>query len=293
MSPSEDDAIAAFMRREKIGPEFADTVRRIYHPLAIRIETLARGGKGLVVGICGSQGSGKSTGAAMLQILLREAGLAVATLSIDDLYLSRAERSRLAETVHPLLATRGPPGTHDVALGMHLLDALGKPGVTEIPRFDKARDARADPARWDRFEGPADVILFEGWCVGARPEPPESLAEPVNELERTCDPDGTWRRAVNAALAGPYRALFGRIAFQVFLAAPSFDVVAGWRKEQEEKLRQKNGGGEAMSDAEIDRFVQFYERLTRFMLTDMPDRSDALMRLGPKREILEFDIRLS
>jgi D-glycerate 3-kinase len=293
MSPSEGDTIADFMRREKIGPEFAQTVERVWRPLGVRIQTLARGGKGLVVGICGSQGSGKSTGAAVLQILLRKAGLAVATLSIDDLYLSHAERSHLAETVHPLLATRGPPGTHDVALGAHLLDVLGKPGVIDIPRFDKARDTRADSAQWDRFEGPADVILFEGWCVGARAQPPEGLAEPLNDLERNEDRDGTWRRAVNAALAGPYRALFDRIAFQVFLAAPSFDVVAGWRKEQEAKLRQKSDGGRAMSDAQIDRFVQFYERLTRFMLAEMPDRADALMRLGGKREILEFDIRLS
>jgi D-glycerate 3-kinase len=293
MSFPQGDAIADFMRREKIGPAFARAVQRAWHPLGVRIQALAREEKGLVVGICGSQGSGKSTGAAVLQILLREAGLAVATLSIDDLYLSRAERSRLAETVHPLLATRGPPGTHDVALGVHLLEALGKPGTTAIPRFDKARDARADPEHWDRFEGPADVILFEGWCVGARPEPPESLAEPVNDLERNEDPDGSWRRYVNAALAGPYRALFDPIAFQVFLAAPSFDVVAGWRKEQEEKLRRKSDGGKAMSDAEIDRFVQFYERLTRFMLAEMPDRSDALMRLSPKREILEFDIRVA
>jgi D-glycerate 3-kinase len=292
MSASGKDAIADFMRREGIGPEFAHTVQRVWHPLGVRIQALAEKGQALVVGICGSQGSGKSTGAAVLQILLREAGLAVATLSIDDLYLSRAERAHLAETVHPLLATRGPPGTHDVALGVHLLEALRRPGITAIPRFDKGRDARADPAQWERFEGPADVILFEGWCVGAKAQPPASLAEPLNDLERNQDPDGTWRRAVNAALAGSYRALFAPIAFQAFLAAPSFEVVAGWRKEQEEKLRQKHEGGRAMSDAEIDRFVQFYERLTRFMLAQMPERADALMRLGTRREILEFDIRL-
>ncbi|HEY4276231.1 MAG TPA: hypothetical protein VGM68_12140 [Rhizomicrobium sp.] len=291
MSPSGSDAIADFMRREKIGPEFLGTVQRIWHPLATRIETLARDRTGLVVGICGSQGSGKSTGAAVLQILLRAAGLTVATFSIDDLYLPRADRARLAENIHPLLATRGPPGTHDVALGIRLLDALRAPGVIAIPRFDKAHDTRADPAQWEQFTGPADVILFEGWCVGARPEPAEALAQPINALERTSDPDGVWRRYINEALAGPYRHLFDRIAFQVFLAAPSFEVVAGWRKEQEAKLREKGGGG--MSDADIDNFVQFYERLTRFMLAEMPDRADALVRLGEHREPLEFDIRLA
>ncbi len=285
------DAVAQFMRREKIGPEFIDTVQRIWRPLAVRIETLTRGQAGLVVGICGSQGSGKSTDAAVLQILLREAGLAVATLSIDDLYLSRGERAHLAEEIHPLFATRGPPGTHDVALGERLITSLRGPGVTTIPRFDKARDARADPAQWDRFDGPADVILFEGWCVGARPEPAEALALPINALERSSDPHGIWRRYVNEMLAGPYRHLFDRIAFQIFLAAPSFEVVAGWRKEQEAKLREKGGGAHVLDDEEIDRFVQFYERLTRFMLAEMPGRADALVRLGDHREPLEFDVR--
>lgn len=286
-------AIADFMRREKLGPGFAETVARVYRPLAVRIETLARTHPGLIVGFCGSQGSGKSTGVAVLKILLEVEGLRAATLSIDDLYLSKEDRRKLADTVHPLLATRGPPGTHDVGLGEEVLDALAKPQLTAIPRFDKARDTRADPARWDRFQGPADVSLFEGWCVGARPQPPAALAEPVNRLERDSDPDGRWRVYVNDALAGPYQHLFGRIGFLVFLAAPSFEVVAGWRKEQEAKLRARtDGSSHVMSDQEIDRFVQFYERLTRFMLTEMPSRVDALVRLDEKREPLEMDIHI-
>jgi D-glycerate 3-kinase len=247
----------------------------------------------LIVGICGSQGSGKSTGVALLKILLEANGLRAATLSIDDLYLSKEARQRLAEEVHPLLATRGPPGTHDVALGERVLDGLGKPQAVSIPRFDKARDTRMDPSRWDQFQGPADVILFEGWCVGARPQPPEVLEEPVNALERNSDPDGRWRAYVNDALAGPYQHFFDRIGFLVFLVAPSFEVVAGWRKEQEAKLRARtDGSSHVMSDHEIDRFVQFYERLTRFMLAEMPLRADALVRLGENRQPLEMDIHI-
>ena len=286
-------AIADFMRREKLGPDFAETVAQVYRPLAVRIVTLARTHPGLIVGFCGSQGSGKSTGVAVLKILLEAEGLRAATLSIDDLYLSKGARQELADEVHPLLATRGPPGTHDVALGEGVLDALVKPQATSIPRFDKAHDTRMDPSRWDRFQGPADVILFEGWCVGARPQEPQALAEPINALERNCDPDGRWRRYVNDALAGPYQHLFGRIDFLVFLAAPSFEVVAGWRKEQEAKLRARtDGSSHVMSDQEIDRFVQFYERLTRFMLAEMPSRADALVRLGENRQPLEMDIHI-
>jgi D-glycerate 3-kinase len=293
LSGKTEVAIADFMQREKLDSDFAETVARVYGPLAVQIESLARTNPGSVVGLCGSQGSGKSTGVAVLKILLEAAGLRTAVLSIDDLYLSKEARQKLAEEVHPLLVTRGPPGTHDVALGEQVLDALAKPQMTAIPRFDKARDTRMDASAWDRFEGPADVILFEGWCVGARPEEPEALAQPINDLERKSDPDARWRTYVNDALAGPYQRLFARIGFLAFLAAPSFEVVAGWRKEQEAKLRARTSGSlDTMSDTQIDRFVQFYERLTRFMLAEMPSRADALVRLGEDREPLEMDIHI-
>jgi len=285
-------AIADFMRREQLGSGFADTVERVYRPLAARIGALAAGRPGLVVGICGSQGSGKSTGAALLQILLDEARFKTAVLSIDDLYLPKEDRKKLAEDVDPLLATRGPPGTHDVALGQRLLDELPGPQVTAIPRFDKARDTRADPDEWDHFEGPADIILFEGWCVGARPEPPAALVRPINDLERIFDPNGRWRRYVNNALAGPYQNLFARLSFQILLQAPSFEVVARWRKEQEAKLRARVGDSTGvMTDAQIDRFVQYYERLTRFILAEMPSRADAVVALDANRHVSDFELR--
>ena len=123
-------------------------------------------------------------------------------------------------------------------------------------------------------------------------QPPRALADPINDLERNSDPDGIWRRYVNDALAGPYQKLFGRIAFLAFLKAPSFEVVAGWRKEQEAKLRAKTGAASGvMTDAQIDRFVQFYERLTRFMLVEMPARADALVTLDRDRHPLDLEIR--
>ena len=286
------ESLAEFMQREKLGPEFADTVERIYRPLAIRIRQMKDSRRGCIVGICGSQGSGKSTGAGVLRILLEAAGLQVAVLSIDDLYFPKEAREKLAQDIHPLLGTRGPPGTHDVALGERVLDALLTPQRTAIPRFDKSRDTRADPSQWDQFQGPADVVLFEGWCVGARPQPLEALANPINDLERDSDTDGIWRRYVNDALAGPYQHLFGRIEYLILLKAPSFEVVAGWRKEQEAKLRARAGAAAGvMSDAQIDRFVQLYERLTRYILAEMPSRADAIVRLDPNRQPLDLDIR--
>ena len=243
----------------------------------------AHGDGPLLVGLTGPQGSGKSTLAAQLPDRLAAHGLCAVVLALDDLYLPKAARQRLAREIHPLLATRGVPGTHDVALGVETLASLGRAGHTLIPRFDKGSDNRLPRSEWASFDGPADVIVFEGWCVGARPQPPAALAAPVNALERTRDLDGVWRRYANDALAGPYRALFDPIGFEALLLAPSFDVVLGWREQQEHALIARGGAGQ--SDAELAVFVQYYERLTRWMAAEMPSRADAVAELDPDRNV--------
>lgn len=247
-------------------------------------ERIARGSaRPLVVGICGAQGSGKSTLCGGVAGRLRQAGLAVAVLSLDDLYLTRGERERLARDRHPLFRTRGVPGTHDVALGLAVLDGLGREGEVLIPRFDKAADDRSPPATWERQRGPADIVLFEGWCVGARPQDAHALAEPVNALEAEEDRDGAWRHAFNAALAGEYQRLFARIDMLVLLAAPDFAFVRRWRGEAEAALRAGGSGPATMDDAALDRFVSHYERLTRHILAEMPARADLVIRLDAAR----------
>ncbi len=241
-----------------------------------------------VVGIAGSQGSGKSTLAREIEAALLSRGLRVATLSIDDLYLQRVERERLARDVHPLLAVRGVPGTHDVALGHAVIDACGRPGSVSLPRFAKERDDRLPAEQWNQVEGPLDILLFEGWCVGAVPQDDAALDRPVNIFERKQDADGRWRRWVNQRLAKDYAGLFARIDWQIFLAAPSFDVVAGWRREQEKALRRRlSEAGDStdgtMDDAGIDRFVQYYQRITEHMLADMPGRADLTIELDRQR----------
>lgn len=231
-----------------------------------------------VIGLCGAQGSGKSTLAAALVARLTAEGVPAATLSLDDLYLTRAERLRLAADAHPLFATRGVPGTHDVALGLAAIDALARGEAARLPRFDKARDDRAPEADWPAAPRGCRLLLLEGWCVGARPEPAERLAEPVNALERDEDPDGRWRRAVNAALAGDYQALWARCHAHALLAAPGWAVVAGWRAEAERAL-----GDRAMPPAALARFMQHYERLTRWTLADLPARVDLLVALDACR----------
>jgi D-glycerate 3-kinase len=283
--------LAAYLRDERLPASYLAFVDTVLRPIAGRVAAIDRRGAALVVGITGPQGSGKSAAAGALALLLRDAGFRTAVLSIDDFYLTLSERQKLAADVHPLLITRGVPGTHDVALGLAVIESLGRAGATAVPRFDKARDDRRAPADWDFIAGPVDVIVFEGWCVGARPQPNTALVEPINDLERTRDPDGAWRRYANAALAGPYQALFGQIGFQVLLQPPSFGVVLGWRLEQEHKLRDREGPAAGQSEAEIAVFIQHYERLTRWISTEMPARADAVVQLGAEREVLEIVTR--
>lgn len=256
-----------------LAPRIADALER-------------RPGRLVMVGLSGAQGSGKSTLAAALARHFGQQGIATALLSIDDLYLPRAERHRLAREIHPLFATRGVPGTHDIPLALDLLARLERGEAVRLPRFDKAQDDRMPEALWPESGPGVRLLILEGWCVAARPQPDALLARPVNALERNEDAAGTWRRHVNAAFAGPYQALFARIDLLVLLAAPDFAVVRRWRTQQEEALRATNGDAPGiMTDAEIARFVQFYERLTRHILDEMPGRAAITLQLAPDRSV--------
>lgn len=277
-----DDELADFLKAEALPPAFATTLERVCRPLAAMGAASRHAlGRTAVLGLCGAQGSGKSTIAAATVRLLAAERLNAVALSLDDLYLGREARGWLAGQVHPLLAVRGPPGTHDVALGCAVLDALAGEGEVALPAFDKATDERRPASSFPRVSAPLDVVIFEGWCMGAFPEPDARLARPVNALESAADADGRWRRHVDRQLAGPYQALFGRLDRLVLLAAPGFEVVTAWRIEQEHKLRARTGAG--MTDAEVAHFVQHYERLTRWILDEMPGRADWTVPLAADR----------
>ena len=261
----------------------------MYLPLAGWLaKARARAGRAIVVGVTGGQGSGKSTLCTLLAVVLREAFHAgAACFSLDDLYHTRSERRRLGVEVHPLFATRGPPGTHDAALGLAIIDRLLSQSAgqrTVLPSFDKATDERRPHDAGPVHEGPVDYLLFEGWCVGARAQSAAALRAPANALERDEDAGGRWRGAVNDALAGPYRALFARIDVQIMLRIDGMARVFEWRRLQEEKLRrrvEREGSGGApsrvMNDAELDRFIAHYERITRHLLEEMPGRADIVI----------------
>jgi D-glycerate 3-kinase len=267
--------IAALIEAERLPTDYRAVVDDYWRPLAEKIASHAEAKRPLVVGINGAQGSGKTTLCKFLEPLLAERGLRAVILSLDDLYLSRAERALAAADHHPLFATRGVPGTHDVERGMAILDRLLAGKSVELPVFDKALDEPSAETR--HVEGPVDIVLFEGWCVGAAPQTAADLREPVNALERDEDPDGIWRREVNRRLATDYAELFARIDLLVVLKVPDFESVRAHRRVQEKRL---GWGPAVMGEAALDRFLAHYQRLTEHMFREMPARADILVEIG-------------
>jgi len=243
-----------------------------------------------LVGLGGGQGAGKSTLGRLIAAAGGHFGKRVIVLSIDDFYLTKEERGRLASEVHPLLATRGPPGTHAVDLLRGTIAALRESGPVDVPRFDKGVDTRMG---YETLHGPADLVVLEGWCVGASAATGAfaatgasaatgSLERPVNALEREEDPDGRWRAYVEASLQGLYAGLDEDLEALVFLKVPGLDAVRRWRLQQEGERPPE----QRLTAAEVDRFVQHYERITRRMLAVLPSRTDvAVVELDDEHRV--------
>lgn len=240
-----------------------------------------------LVGLSGLQGSGKSTLARQLAALANESGVVTQILSLDDFYLGRRARTRLACEVHPLLATRGVPGTHDIALLTRTLRDLthaSERTPARIPRFDKGLDTRLPPSRWWRVARRPQLILLEGWCVGVPAQLEDALARPVNSLEREEDRDGRWRRWVNTQLADTYARLWRRLDAVVLIEAPDFSVVARWRDEQE-RTQRKRRAPHALDAAALARFLQHFERVSRHSLRALPAHADLRLLLRADRRV--------
>jgi D-glycerate 3-kinase len=240
-----------------------------------------------LIGLSGLQGSGKSTFARQLATRANTRDARVEILSLDDFYLGCRARAVLARSVHPLLAARGVPGTHDIGLLVRTLRDLARASERKpalVPRFDKGRDTRVAPSRWRRVTRPPRLILLEGWCVGVPAQSAHALVRPLNALERDEDRDGRWRRWVNAQLADAYARLWNRIDTLVVLQAPGFALVSEWRDEQERALRDRRAP-RAMDGANLARFLLHYERLSRHALRELPARADVRVVLRADRSV--------
>lgn len=247
---------------------------------------IARSKRPYLLGISGLQGSGKSTLAREVKTQAEARGWPTEVLSLDDFYYSRSDREALAHQVHPLLRTRGVPGTHEIELLLSVLAAL--PQASEklpvtYPRFDKGRDTRMPPSRWPKVTRPPKLIILEGWALGVRPQLQSALEEPVNELERAEDPDGAWRHWVNKQLRG-YQPLWRKLDALVVLQAPNWEVVRQWRSEQEQQLLARHAPL-AMEASAMDRFLAHFERLSRHALATLPSVADTCVEYDTQRHV--------
>ena len=285
-----DEYVKNFIQTHRLPPEYIAKVDEWFRPLAKDL-SLRCNGQTLRVAINGTQGSGKSTLADLLACVLKEEySLSVAVISIDDFYLTRNDRATLATQVHPLFITRGVPGTHDIALAEQVVDQLClSAGEVSIPRFDKSIDDRFQQSQWNSITSPVDIVIVEGWCMGATAQEDSELDLPVNNLEEEEDCDCIWRNYVNLKLKTEYEPFFNKFDVWVMLKAPSFNCVYRWRLEQEKKLIERVGMREGvMSEEEIKRFIQFYQRITEHMLTHLPSKVHCLFELDDMREIVGF-----
>ena len=285
--------VTEFAQTHKLPSAYIDTAETFFLPLCEQLAQQAQTSDSpLVIGIHGCQGSGKSTLTELLLFLLtRRYGIEAVGMSIDDFYLTRAERQLLATAVHPLLQTRGVPGTHDIGLLNATIDGLVNfTGPLAVPRFNKAIDDRVPETQWTKVNRPPKIILLEGWCVGALPQSDAALQSALNDLEQQEDASGSWRAYVNLQLTDAYRKVFGRLNKLIMLRAPGFHTVHQWRLEQEQRLVVALGDGadisRVMDAAAIARFIQHYQRVTEHALVVLPAQADVVFQLDESRAIV-------
>jgi len=284
--------IKDFIQQERLPSTYLLDATQYFLPLVrdIKAEIQSSRKGPFLIGINGAQGTGKSTLAKLLSALLTSSGYRTVNLSIDDFYYSKAKRQELADEIHPLLRSRGVPGTHDVDLALNLIEQLCAAGSNQqitLPRFDKSLDDCRPVAACEQIQGPIDIIILEGWFVGAKAQAGDELTQAINELEINEDSDGRWRAYVNQQLAGSYQSLFEKIHILLMLQAPGFEQILEWRSLQEEKLRAlavTNASG-LMDRKAIKHFIQHFERLTRHCLRTLPDSADRVFQLNTEHRI--------
>jgi len=266
------------------------SLKRDYIPMSFWIEKKYKEkGKTLFLGLSGGQGSGKTTIAGILKIILRKFfKRKVYTISIDDFYKTLNERNKMSQKIHPLFKTRGVPGTHDINLIRKFFTFIKRRKFKKFktPKFDKSIDDRVKKEYWTSIKKRPEIIILEGWCVGAKPQSNSLIKNPINILEKNEDKNLAWRNYVNKKLKNEYKKIFSMIDHLIFIKVPNFNMVLKWRLLQERKLKKKSYlNKKIMSHAQIKRFVMFYERITLQMIKDLNKYASLVILLKKNHEI--------
>jgi len=266
------------------------SLKRNYIPISFWIEEKYKEkGKTLFLGLSGGQGSGKTTIVGIMKIILEKFfKRKVYTISIDDFYKTLKERNQMSRTIHPLFKTRGVPGTHDIKLIKKLFNFIKRRKFKKfkLPKFDKSIDDRAKREYWASVKKRPEIIILEGWCVGAKPQSNFLIKNPINALEKNEDKNLTWRNYVNNKLKNEYQKIFAMIDHFIFLKVPNFNMVLKWRFLQERKLKKKSYlNKKIMSHTQIKRFIMFYERITLQMIKDLDKCASMVILLKKNHQI--------
>jgi len=213
-------------------------------------------GRPLILGISGGQGTGKSTVCELLvKIFKREHRLNTITFSLDDLYLPLTERKYIRDYIDSRLDRRGPPGTHDIFLGLELFNQVlsGKYNIY-IPRFDKKlHNGQGDRIKPYKVSEEIDILLFEGWFVGVHPIDFDQLEKQLESIPDN-EKDIELAKDCNRRLKN-YLPLWEQLDQLMILVPEHYSLSLQWREEAEEKLRQQGGG---MSKKDTEKFVKYF-----------------------------------
>ena len=289
-----------FLNKEKIlGKSEAEKIKslkKIYIPIAFWIENkYKKKGETLILGFSGGQGSGKTTVAGILKIILKNFfKREIQVSSIDDFYKTLKDRNEMSYKIHTLFKTRGVPGTHDMDLLKKFFYNLKKENLKKFksPKFDKSTDDRFKKKYWYDIKRKPEIVILEGWCVGAKPQSNVLIKKPINILEKQEDKNFIWRKYVNEKLKREYKSLFAKIDHFIFIKIPNFKMAFKWRLLQEKKLRQKfHSSRKVMNFQKIKRFVMFYQRITLQMIKDLGNSASVVMVLKKNHQIKKILFR--
>ncbi len=283
------DYLKFVKRKEVAGKPIVDKLGKLnkfYLPLSEWIYSIyKKDNKTKVIGLSGGQGSGKSTITSILKYILKKKyNLNTCIFSIDDFYKTKLERKKMSLNTHPLFLTRGVPGTHDTNLIIKTIKKLKKQKFknVSIPRFDKSIDDRMIKKKWQKIQNPPQIIIFEGWCVGAKHQKNSQIKKPLNFIERKYDRNFVWRKTVNNALKNRYKKLFKEIDRLIYLKVPSFNYIFKWRWDQEQKMKLTSKNKRTMSKTQVKEFIMYYERITKSMIKNFSKISDLTIYLDDK-----------
>ena len=268
-------------KKEVVGRPIVDKIGKLktfYLPLSEWIYSIyQKDKKTKIIGLSGGQGTGKSTITSILKFIFKKKyNLDLCVFSIDDFYKTKSQRIKMSKTIHPLFRTRGVPGTHDVKLLTNVIQKLKKKNFKAVlvPKFDKSKDDRFKKTKWQKIKTAPQIIILEGWCVGATQQKKSELIKPTNKIEKELDNKLIWRNKVNNLLKYEYKRLFKKIDKLVYLKAPDFNHIFKWRLVQEQKLKLTSKSKRTMSKTQVKEFIMFYERITKHMMKNYSKISD-------------------